>query len=166
MTQVFWRLVDILSRALDADERLAVCGDFAESGASGGEALLDVLGLVIRRQVAVWTHWQPWLCLVCIVVPLGMLLSIVSRNTAHISAIYIWLYANNWEWRDLGNSGFRYEFAHTLGMVSGWYLALACWSWTGGFMLGFGLTWHHSGQPCPVLSDVVVRSTSRRSKVF
>jgi integrase len=31
-------------------------------------------------------------------------------------------------------------------------------------MLGVGLTWHHSGQPCPVLSHVVVRSTSRRSK--
>src|ERR1700704_4183276 len=65
-----------------------------------------------------------------------MLLSIVSRNTAHSSAIYIWLYANNWEWRDLRNSGFCYEFAHTLGMVCSWYLALACWSWTSGFVLG------------------------------
>ena len=47
MTQFCGWLVDKLSRTLEPDERDAVRGDFAESGVSGGQALHDLLGLVL-----------------------------------------------------------------------------------------------------------------------
>src|SRR5450755_1012275 len=89
MTRICWRMVDISSRMLEPDEREAVRGDLAESGATGNQALRDVLGLVIRRQATLWTDWRPWLTLVGLVLPLGMLLSIVSKSTADGTAVYI-----------------------------------------------------------------------------
>jgi hypothetical protein len=136
MTRVCWRVVDILSLMLRPDERQAVRGDLVESGAPGIGALIDVLGLVVRRQAAPWTHWPPWLILATLVVPLGMLLSVVSRYTADGSAIYVWMYANNWKWGDLANAGFWHVFAETIFLVCKAYMALACWSWTSGFVLG------------------------------
>ena len=47
MTRICWRLVDILSRMLDADERQVVRGDFAESGQSVARAIRDVSDLLI-----------------------------------------------------------------------------------------------------------------------
>ena len=94
MTRICWWLVDRSSRLLEPDEREAVRGDLAESGETGGQALRGVLGLVVRRQVALWKHWRPWLALIGLVVPLGMLLTLTSRATANGSAIYVWRYAN------------------------------------------------------------------------
>jgi hypothetical protein len=75
-----WWLVDNLSRMLDASEREAVRGDLMESGESAGPAAWNVLGLVMRRQIVLWKGWQPWLALVCFVVPLGMLISLVCLD--------------------------------------------------------------------------------------
>jgi hypothetical protein len=61
---------------LEHDEREAVCGDFAESGETGWRALRNLLGLIVRRQAALWKGWQPWLTIVGLVGPLGMLLSL------------------------------------------------------------------------------------------
>jgi hypothetical protein len=121
---------------LEPDERDAVLGDLAESGETASHALRDMLGLVVRRQAALWTDWRPWLTLVGLVVPLGMLLSIVSRTTADHSAIYIWMYAHWWDWAFLGNPGPRADFAHDVAVVFVEYMTLACWSWTSGFVLG------------------------------
>src|SRR5260370_23090728 len=100
MNRIFWGLVDISSRMLNPEEREVVRGDLAESGEKGSRALRDVLGLVVRRQAALWTDWRPWLTLVRLVVPLGVLLSIASKSTADGSAVYIWMYADNLD-RDL-----------------------------------------------------------------
>jgi hypothetical protein len=136
MTRICWWLVDRLSQALEPNERDAVLGDLAESTETGGQALCDVLGLVVRRQAALWTHWRPWLTLVGLVVPLGMLLSIASRTTADHSAIYIWFYSHWWKWAFLRNPGFRTDLAHYFAVISVEYITLACWSWTSGFVLG------------------------------
>jgi hypothetical protein len=58
------RLVEMLSRMLDSDERLALRGDLEESGETGLQAVWDVLGLVARQQAALWKDWRPWLALV------------------------------------------------------------------------------------------------------
>jgi len=63
MTRICWRLVDVVSRLLEPDERDAVRGDFAESGVTGGKALFDLIGLATRRQAARWKDWRPWLAL-------------------------------------------------------------------------------------------------------
>lgn len=135
MIRAYW-WVDTASRMLEPGERDVVLGDFAESGESGGQALRGVLGLVVRRQAAFWQDWRPWLVLVVLIVPLGMLLSIVSSLTASQSATYIWLYANNWDWALLRYAEFWYELAASFAFVFVRCLTLICWSWTAGFVLG------------------------------
>jgi hypothetical protein len=136
MARTDWWLTETVSRLLEPDERDAVLGDFAESGETGRQALLGVLGLVARRQSVVWMSWRPWLTLVGLIVPLGMLLSIVSRTTANGSAVYLWLYANNLDWALLRNPGFWRLLPETIELLFLWYLTLGCWSWTSGFVLG------------------------------
>ena len=86
-------------------------GDLTESRASGRRALLDVLGLVVRRRAALWMDWRPWLALVGVVIPLGLLLSHVSRWWADGFAIYAWLYVNNWTWAFLDSPGAAATFS-------------------------------------------------------
>jgi hypothetical protein len=136
MSRFNWWLVEIVSRSLTPDEREAVHGDLAESGEAGGQALCDVLGLVVRRQIALWNDWRPWLAFLGLVVPLGLLLSLVSRMVADGSAIYAWMYLNNWTWTYLTNAGARVDLIYYAAEISMKYLALYCWSWTGGFLLG------------------------------
>jgi hypothetical protein len=136
VTRMCWWLVDNVSRVLEPDEQDAVRGDFAESGESGGQALREVLGLVVRREAALWKDLRPWLAFAGLIVPLGVMLSIVSRATAGQSATYIWLYANNWDWSLLKHAGFWYEFVDSVTFVFGRCLTLVCWSSTAGFLLG------------------------------
>ncbi len=136
MTPMWW-LVDIVSRVLEPDERNAVRGDFAESGETSGQALRGLLGLILRRQTALWRNWRPWLALVGAVAPLGILLSLVSRRMAQSSAITSWLYLNNWDWTYVRNTGFRLDFAHDVAIILFEFLLLSCWSWTSGFVLGY-----------------------------
>ena len=75
-----WWLVDRVSCMLDEREREVVCGDLAECGSRPGRALREVLGLVIRRQAALWIDWHPWFAVLSAVIPLGLLLSHASRS--------------------------------------------------------------------------------------
>ena len=136
MTRMYWWLVNTISRMLESDEREVVLGDIAESKEPGSQALCNVLGLVVRRQAIVWAGWRPWLTLAGLILPLGMLLSVASRTTSDGSAVYIWLYANNWDWALLSNPGFWRVLAETIALLFMWYLTMACWAWTAGFVLG------------------------------
>jgi hypothetical protein len=136
MTKISWQLVDSFSALLNASEREAVLGDFAESGECRRKALREVLGLVVRRQIAVWMAWRPWLTLTIFVIPLGLFLSVLSRSTSDESAVYAWMYANNWDWGLVTNRGFWYVLTECAMLLFGGWLTLACWSWTAGFVLG------------------------------
>jgi hypothetical protein len=131
------RMVDAASLLLDSAERDAVCGDLAESGESGSRALREVLSLVVRRRAAGLQGWRPWLTIVGLTVPLSVLVSLQSRRTADGTAIYLWLYVNNWDWTIIHNSVFWQELAQCAPGVLLSYLALACWSWTTGLLVGF-----------------------------
>jgi hypothetical protein len=61
MIRLWWWCIDRLSGMLEPAEREAVRGDLAESGAAAPRALGEVLGLVIRRQAALWKDWRPWI---------------------------------------------------------------------------------------------------------
>lgn len=130
------QMADAASLMLDSAERDAVCGDLAETGESGWEALREVLSLVVRRRAACLRDWRPWLTLASLTVPLGVLVSLMSRRTADGTAIYLWLYVNNWDWTDIHNSGFWRELAACAPGLLLSYLALACWSWTTGLLVG------------------------------
>lgn len=136
MNQIWWWVVEPVSRFLEHDEREAVLGDLAESRQTGPRALLDVLDVVIRRQARLWMTSRPWLILAGVILPLGMVLSILSRRTSDGSAVYLWMYASNWDMALTQNPGFWRLLAETAVSVFIAYLSLACCSWTGGFVLG------------------------------
>lgn len=136
ITRFCWRLVDTFSEILATEEREAVRGDLAESGETGPKAVEEILGLVVRRQGALWMSWRPWLTLLGLIVPLGMLLSIVAKSMSDVSAVYLWMYANNWDWGFVSNAGFWYEAAHCTRILLALSITLACWSWTAGYALG------------------------------
>ena len=130
-----WRLIDALSRTLDEDEREAVLGDFEESGETGGQ-VRDLFGLVARRQMALWKDWRPWLALGSLAIPLGLLLARTVRQVSNGSAVYSWMYVNNWTIRYLENPGFRLELFEDFLSFLLEYATLIFWSWTVGFVLG------------------------------
>ena len=109
MTRIGWTLADLATQLLEPHERDAVCGDLAECGASGWRTLREVLGLVARRQAALWADWRPWIAVIAIVVPIGMMLSHGTRWWADSNAVYISLYIKVWQWSDLGYPGWRHD---------------------------------------------------------
>jgi hypothetical protein len=135
MTPRGWWVVDLLCALLDRHERAAVCGDLVEAHASTGRALIEVGGLVVRRQAALWLGWRPWIALLTIVVPLGFLLSIASRWFAETIFAHLWLYVRLGELSYLAVPGWRRDVIAmtTTFLVS--CAALAAWSWTLGFAL-------------------------------
>ena len=92
MIRVSWLFVDIVSRLLEPDEREFVRGDFAESGETGGRALRDLLGLVVRRQAALWKDWRSWLALLGLIVPIGLLLSEISFRLRFLLQLHLRTY--------------------------------------------------------------------------
>jgi hypothetical protein len=120
MTHFCWWFVDILSRMLETDERDAVRGDLAESGATGGQALRDVMGFVVRRQAALWKDWHPWLALAGLVGVAGVLLSEIAFQF-DLAIVHI---------------GTELSVGRDTVYLVCLFLALFSWSWAGGFLLG------------------------------
>jgi hypothetical protein len=134
MTGIYWWLVDVVSRTLEPDERTAVRGDFAESGETGGQALRDVVGLVARRQAALWKDWRPWVALIGIVGLIGALL-IFSLLLADVYELYSWI-ARNYSVIDkkiLVQTGLTLRHGIVI-LACNSFLLISC-SWTGGFAL-------------------------------
>jgi hypothetical protein len=120
-------LVDLVSRLLPPEEREIVQGDLLEAGESAWQSALAVLGLIIRREVALWRNWRPWLAAFGLALPSSFLLMgfslSVSRAYQQLAGGPI-LHATGID--------IRPGFALFLCNV----LLLAAWSWTGGFVVG------------------------------
>jgi hypothetical protein len=120
-------LVDLVARLLPPEEREVVKGDLLEGGESAWQSLLAVVGLVIRREAALWRNWRPWLAAFGLAVPSSFLLMGFSLSVSHA---YQQLVAG--------------PILHATGVTIGPGLALflcnvlllAAWSWTGGFVVG------------------------------
>src|SRR5262249_47187439 len=126
MNDIVMRLADFATRVLDPAEREAVRGDLAESGTAGFGALREVAGLIARRQAG----------LLAIAIPAGILLSRAARNTPDQSAIYAWLYLNNWCTAYLTNAGARVEMLEHVTEYMLEYSALAACAWVAGYLVG------------------------------
>ncbi len=135
MNGACWRLVDRVSLLLEPDERDAVRGDLAESGESGPQALLELLGLVARRQAALWKEWRPWSALVGLA-PLGLLLTRKSAQVVHLSAVYLWMYVDNGRAADFATAGYWRLMAQVCAPLLLSSLVLVVWSWAGGMAIG------------------------------
>jgi len=136
MKPLGWHLVDLVSRALDPEEREAVRGDLAESGESAVMAVAAVIGLVVRRQAESWRHWHPWVAFVALVVPLGLVLGVETVWIGRSYDLYLWIFRNYTviDPNVLRESGLRIApGAFTLACHSALVVA---WSWSGGFVLG------------------------------
>jgi len=136
ISRTCWVLALWLSSTLERAEREAVVGDLAESGESGGRALVNVFGLVMRRQAAGWKDSHFWVVLFILVIPFSFMLCAAVQGVAGLSAVYTWMYANNWDWALLKNFGFWYVLGGAVMQLSLECLMVACWSWSAGFLLG------------------------------
>jgi hypothetical protein len=105
-------------------------------GVRGPRALRDVLGLVLRRQIALWSGWHPWVAVALVSLPVGVLLSHASRWWSDVGAIYFVLYVKGWTWAFLISPGARRDLVElAVGAVLS-CATLAAWSWTSGYALG------------------------------
>jgi hypothetical protein len=131
MNRICWWFVKVLSGTLEPDERDAVCGDLAESSANGGEALLDVMGLVVLRQAELWRDWHPWLALAGLVGVAGVLLSEIAFQFDGEIFLQVRTY-----WRHGVHFGTGLSVGEDALYFGCLFLALVSWSWAGGFLLG------------------------------
>jgi hypothetical protein len=84
MTDIHWPWMEVAARLLERGEREAVLGDLLETGEGTWRGLLDVLGLVMRRQLLHWKNWQPWLAMFGLALPGSLLLMGVSVSASSI----------------------------------------------------------------------------------
>jgi hypothetical protein len=127
MTGIGWSLVDFVSQLLERDEREAVRGDLAEAGENAWQGLLDVLGLVIRRQAGLWKNWRPWLAAFGLALPGSLLLMGFSVSVSRSYQQFIDPVILKATGLAVG-PGFSLLMCHTLLLVG--------WSWAGGFVVG------------------------------
>ena len=127
MTKIGWPLLEFASRLLASDEREAVLGDLFEAEETAWQALLEILGLFLRRQVFLWRRWEPWLTGFGSALPCGYLLPHVSVS---ISCTYARLamhkvYGAHYP---TGHEGYALLLCHIFLMIA--------WSWTAGYVIG------------------------------
>ncbi len=123
-------------------------GDIAEAGETAGQALRDLLGLVVRRQAEAWRDWRPWLAFLG-VIPVGCLLSAAAGSAADHCALYSWLYTNYGDIAFLTKPSFRADLIQLVSHSSLSVLALAAGAWASGFALS-----RLSGRAIPVAATL------------
>jgi hypothetical protein len=128
MNGTAWPLVEIASKLLQRDERDAVLGDLLEANETALEALLDVCGLVLRRQTGLFRDRRPWLAGFGVALPCGYLLMYVSISVSCTYARLMYPNARILLCRPQGHEGFLLLLCHIFLLVA--------WSWTGGYVLG------------------------------
>jgi hypothetical protein len=127
MTSTQWPLVEVAARLLERDEREAVLGDLLETGEGAWQGLLDVLGLVVRRQLSHWKNWQPWLAVFGLALPGSLILMGVSVS---VSSMYERLIDHRIL---IGSSHAIHE--GFLQLICPGLLLIGC-SWACGFVMG------------------------------
>lgn len=126
MTGIAWALVELASRLLERDEREAVLGDLFEADETACQALLDIFGLVLRRQALLWKNPQPWFAGFSVALPCTYLLMHVSVSvTATYERLFHHRVSACWP---TGNEGFVLLFSH--------FFLLMAWSWAGAYVVG------------------------------
>jgi hypothetical protein len=136
MTRIGWALVNALLHGLSPDERDAVHGDLLELQTPVSRALLDVSGLVLRRQAQLWGHWRPWLAVCGLAIPLALIMARLSRWYAEGSAINAFIYVEDWSSTILESPGGRRDLATVIATQLVGVVTLSIWSWTMGFLIG------------------------------
>lgn len=117
-----WSVVEAAAELLERDEREAVLGDLFEDGESAWRGLLDVAGLVVRRQAGLWKSWRPWLAAFGLALPGSLALMGSSLSVS-------------WKVQRLMISGAATEGSGLPALLCS-TLLLVGWAWTSGFVVG------------------------------
>ena len=125
MNGTVWTLTGLVATLLDRNERDAVLGDLLETHESALRGFLDVVGLVSRRQAALWKSPRPWLAGFVVALPCSYLLMHVSLS---VTCTYERLVNHKlytcWH---TGHEGFPLLLCHILLLIT--------WSWSGGYIV-------------------------------
>jgi hypothetical protein len=112
-----WSIVERAAQLLSPDEREMVLGDLCEAGEGPWRGVLDIAGLLFRREALLWTNWGPWLASFGLALPASFLLMgfslTVTRSYLHAA---------------IAPSGIP-KFAAQSAL-------LVAWAWTGGLVVG------------------------------
>jgi hypothetical protein len=127
MTSTHRPFVELAARLLGRDEREAVLGDLLETGEGAWQGLLEVLGLVVRRQLSHWKNWHPWLAVFGLALPGTLVLMAVSVS---VSSMYERLINDRIL---IGSSHAAHE--DFLQLLCRGVLLVGC-SWACGFVMG------------------------------
>jgi hypothetical protein len=119
-----WNLAEWVGRFLEAAEREAVLGDLAEAAEGPWHAFTGIVGLVFRRQAALWTNWRPWVAAFGVSVPTSFML---MGNSVMLCARCVTLA----ETRAAGQL-----YPAQIEVLAVQALLLAGWSWTCGYFVG------------------------------
>jgi hypothetical protein len=121
------RWFELVCELLEPDEREAIQGDLLEAGETAWQSLLAVLGLILRREAALWTHWRPWLAAFGLAFPSSFLLMGFSLSVSRAYQQLVGLPIHH-------ATGLTVSPGLALFLCN--VLLLAAWSWTGGFVVG------------------------------
>jgi len=132
MRRALASIAHLLLRTLDPSEREAVEGDLRELDLPPARAVRDVLGLVVRRQIAAWRDPGAWAALLIVALPLAMMFSLLSRHWAHAAAFSAWSYIENWTPAYLDSPAARGELIAAVTTSAIQFAVLILWAWTGG----------------------------------
>jgi hypothetical protein len=112
---------------LEPDEREAVLGDLTEAGETAWRSLLEILGLVARRQLTPWYSWRPWLAAFGVTLPGSLLLMGVSVSVSctfqRLTGAAVFGVC-----APTGQEGLPLLLCHILLLLT--------WAWSGGFVVG------------------------------
>src|ERR1700733_4230508 len=122
-----WPLVELSTRLLDPQEREVVLGDLVETQETTWRGLLDVFGLVLRRQAGLWRDLRPWVAGFAVAFPSSYLLMIASFSVTctYQRLVNHRVFVGHWP---TGHEGFPLLFCHMLLLIA--------WSWTAGYVVG------------------------------
>jgi hypothetical protein len=125
------RLVAALSKCLEPAEREVVCGDVEELRLKGPAAAGNIVGLVLRRQMAEWLHWGPWVALLGVCGLDGFYLSESVGQVGTGLFLQIRTYVKYGVGYEAGGVSTAQEVAYLATAT----LAIFLWSWACGFVL-------------------------------
>jgi hypothetical protein len=90
MTNIAWKLIEVMALPLTPAEREIVLGDLIETRETAWRGMREVSGLVVRRQLQLqlWNGWRPWLAapglaLPCSFMLMGFSFAISSELRSH-----------------------------------------------------------------------------------
>jgi hypothetical protein len=130
MKTLIWWIADRVSRLLAPEERTIVMGDLIESDLTGSQALLEIAGLIARRQIEIWKDFGPWLALFGLSGIAGSFLSAITLRFGSAAGMQLHTY---WHY------GVHYGDGRTPGedllFLSGLFIAISLWAWSSGFVL-------------------------------